>query len=98
MMVNDRRTMCLRAGCTETPDFSDACASCPAGHWPAWGDDDCTPGLGSQIEAFAKPIAQVADKLLGTNVAGCGGCAKMKARLNDGMPFVEAVIMRISGQ
>jgi hypothetical protein len=38
------------------------------------------------VEKIAQPIAKVIDKALGTNVQGCGGCKKRKARLNKVFP------------
>jgi hypothetical protein len=57
-----------------------------------------TPGgLGDKIAAIAQPVARVIDKIAGTKIAGCGGCRKMKDRLNAGMPVAEALKLRIKG-
>jgi hypothetical protein len=53
-------------------------------------------GLGTKIERVAKPIARVIDKVAWTKIAGCKGCRKMKDRLNEGMSFHEALLMRIA--
>lgn len=60
-------------------------------------DQLAAAGLGDKIERIAKPIARAIDKVAGTKIAGCGGCKKMKDRLNAGMPFAEAVKLRIKG-
>lgn len=39
-------------------------------------------GLGDIVHDIAQPIAKVIDKVVGTNVQGCGGCAKRRAALN----------------
>jgi len=44
-------------------------------------------GLGDVVAAVAQPIAKVIDAVAGTNVAGCGGCAKRQAALNAVVPF-----------
>jgi hypothetical protein len=54
--------------------------------------------LGDKIASIAQPIARVIDKLAGTKIAGCGGCKKMKERLNAGTPLGEAIKKRIKGQ
>ena len=54
--------------------------------------------LGDTIASIANPIAGVIDKVAGSNLAGCGGCSKMKKRLNDGMPIKEAIKLRIQGK
>ena len=56
------------------------------------------PKLGDKIERIAKPIAQAIDKVARTKIAGCGGCKKMKERLNAGMPITEALKLRIQGK
>jgi hypothetical protein len=52
-------------------------------------------GLGDRIAAIAQPVAGVIDKMTGTNIMGCGGCNKMKKRLNAGMSLTEAIKLRI---
>jgi hypothetical protein len=51
--------------------------------------------LGDKIAAMAQPIANVIDKVAGTNLMGCGGCKKMRERLNAGMSLQEAAKMRV---
>lgn len=55
-------------------------------------------GLGDKIERIAKPIARVIDKIARAKIAGCGGCKKMKERLNAGMILGEALKLRIQGK
>ena len=40
-------------------------------------------GLGDTIESIAQPIAGAIDKTIGTNIKGCGGCAKRRDKLNN---------------
>lgn len=42
-----------------------------------------SPGLGDVVAAIAKPIAQVIDGILGTNIQNCEGCAERQERLNS---------------
>jgi len=44
-------------------------------------------GLGDLIYKVANPIAKAIDSVAGTNVQGCGGCAKRREKLNQLMPF-----------
>ncbi len=44
-------------------------------------------GAGDLVEKFAQPIARTLDKVLGTNIQGCGGCKKRKEKLNEMLPF-----------
>jgi hypothetical protein len=39
-------------------------------------------GLGDAIAVVAQPIARAIDRIAGTDVAHCKGCAKRKAALN----------------
>lgn len=39
-------------------------------------------GVGDVVHAVAKPIAVAIDKIAGTNIQGCGSCAKRRAKLN----------------
>ena len=39
--------------------------------------------LGDKVHAVAQPIAKVIDKTLGTNIQGCGACAKRREKLNN---------------
>lgn len=38
--------------------------------------------LGDAVEAIAKPIAKIIDKVAGTKLQECGGCKKRKEFLN----------------
>jgi hypothetical protein len=44
-------------------------------------------GLGDVVAAIAQPIARTIDAVAGTNVVGCGGCARRRASLNAAVPF-----------
>lgn len=44
-------------------------------------------GLGDLIHKVANPIAKAIDTVAGTNVQGCGGCAKRREKLNQMVPF-----------
>ena len=44
-------------------------------------------GLGDVVAAVAQPVARTLDAVAGTNIAGCGGCAKRQALLNAVVPF-----------
>jgi hypothetical protein len=59
------------------------------------GVEQPIPGLGDKIAAVAQPIAKAIDKVAGTKLAGCGGCKKMRERLNAGMSVQEAAKMRV---
>jgi len=61
------------------------------------GVDQLNRKLGDKIARVAQPIARAIDKVAGTKIAKCGGCKKMKERLNAGMPFAEALKLRIQG-
>ena len=43
-------------------------------------------GLGDRVHAIAQPIAGAIDKALGTNIKGCGACAKRREALNNRFP------------
>lgn len=44
-------------------------------------------GLGDVVARFAKPIAQVIDRVAGTKLAaGCGPCSRRRKRLNRWVP------------
>jgi hypothetical protein len=48
------------------------------------GNVGCTEfGVGDFIRIFAQPIAKVIDKVAGTKLESCGGCAKRRAMLNS---------------
>lgn len=55
-------------------------------------------GKGDKIERIAKPIANIIDKVAGTKIVGCGGCKKMKERLNTGMSITEAIKRRLTNR
>lgn len=39
--------------------------------------------LGDIVHSVAQPIAGAIDKTLGTNIKGCGACAKRRDKLNN---------------
>ena len=43
-------------------------------------------GLGDAVAAVAQPVARMIDAAMGTNLQGCGGCAKRKEFLNSLVP------------
>ena len=43
-------------------------------------------GLGDVVASVAQPIAGAIDKALGTNIKGCGACAKRREALNNMFP------------
>lgn len=47
-------------------------------------------GLGDVVEAVAKPIARGIDRIAGTDIQNCHGCAKRRDELNRIMPFGDA--------
>jgi hypothetical protein len=44
-------------------------------------------GLGDVVERVAKPIARVIDRVAGTDIEHCEGCASRRAALNHALPF-----------
>ena len=38
---------------------------------------------GDRVASVAQPIAGAIDKTLGTNIKGCGACAKRRDKLNN---------------
>ena len=40
-------------------------------------------GIGDMVHAIAQPIAKAIDQVAGTNIQGCGACAKRRAMLNS---------------
>lgn len=44
-------------------------------------------GLGDVVEDVAKPVARVIDRIAGTDIAHCSGCAKRREALNRIVPF-----------
>ena len=67
----------------------DPCAQCPLAP-RAWGPyGECKNfGLGDLVASVAQPIAGAIDAVLGTNVKGCGGCAKRREALNRMVPKI----------
>lgn len=48
------------------------------------GPEHCEKyGLGDVVHAVAQPIARAIDTVAGTNIQGCGACAKRRAMLNS---------------
>jgi hypothetical protein len=43
-------------------------------------------GIGDAVHSVAQPIAGAIDKALGTNIKGCGACAKRREALNNMFP------------
>jgi len=50
--------------------------------------------LGTKIEAIAKPIARGVDAIMGSNLAGCSSCNKMRDNLDAGMNLTDAIYQR----
>ena len=47
------------------------------------GPEHCDgKGLGDVVHSIAQPIAKAIDAVAGTNIQGCGACAKRRAMLN----------------
>jgi len=44
-------------------------------------------GLGDLVHKIANPIAKAIDAVAGTNIQGCGGCAKRREQLNKIAPI-----------
>lgn len=44
-------------------------------------------GLGDIVEAVAKPIARAVDRVDGTDIQHCKGCAKRRDALNRALPL-----------
>jgi hypothetical protein len=44
-------------------------------------------GLGDLVAVLAQPIARAIDRMAGTKLKTCGGCAKRRAKLNAILPF-----------
>ena len=49
--------------------------------------DGSPRGAGDVVSAIAQPIARAIDSVIGTNVAGCGGCKERRRKLNKAMPI-----------
>lgn len=58
-------------------------------------DDHPHPtGLGDLVGAAAQPIARAIDRIAGTDLAHCGGCAARKAALNAAVPDIRHPLRR----
>ena len=44
-------------------------------------------GLGDVIEAVAKPVAKVIDRIAGTDIQNCQDCSRRQQNLNAKFPF-----------
>ncbi len=44
-------------------------------------------GLGDVVALVAQPVARAIDRVAGTNIEHCSGCAKRRAALNAAVPF-----------
>jgi hypothetical protein len=44
-------------------------------------------GIGDIVYNIAQPIAKTIDRVLGTNIKGCGGCKKRRKKLNELLPL-----------
>ena len=47
-----------------------------------------TFGLGDLVYKIANPVAKTIDRVFKTNVAGCGGCAQRREKLNELVPDI----------
>jgi len=47
-------------------------------------------GLGDLVHAMAQPIARAIDRVAGTDIEHCGGCAKRRATLNAAFPLTSS--------
>lgn len=45
-------------------------------------------GLGDAVAVVAQPIARTIDRVLKTNIQGCGGCKQRQAALNNLVPNI----------
>lgn len=95
-VIEIRRELCNCEGV----NHADPCAACPNGHFGRYeqtGCDDGTQktGLGNIVAAVAQPVARTIDRILGTNVANCGGCKQMQTNLNNGMSIKDAIVERL---
>lgn len=66
---------------------ADPCERCPVNppRWNVYGR--CRNfGLGDAVAVVAQPIARAIDAVAGTNLQGCGGCAKRREALNKVLP------------
>jgi hypothetical protein len=44
-------------------------------------------GAGDVVHRVAQPIARALDRVLGTKIEHCGGCAQRRETLNRALPF-----------
>lgn len=91
-VVEIRAEICARCPtpCEQQRDAKahrDPCAACPIVP-TGWGNyDQCEQfGLGDAVASVAQPIARGLDRVLGTNLANCGGCKSRQAALNRLLP------------
>ena len=54
---------------------------------PKTGKPVRVQGLGDVVAKVAKPIARVADRVLGTNLANCRGCKSRQDAMNRRFPL-----------
>lgn len=47
-------------------------------------------GLGDLVARIAEPIAGAIDAVAGTQIKGCGGCARRREKLNSAVPFTKS--------
>lgn len=47
-------------------------------------------GLGDVVERVAKPVARLIDRVAGTDIEHCTGCAARREMLNRAVPFEHA--------
>lgn len=45
-------------------------------------------GLGDAVAVIAQPVAKIVDRLTGSKLVGCGGCARRRAALNQMVPDI----------
>jgi hypothetical protein len=85
---------CKRScGVRATISHAAPCAACPARVWHAMGrceEASDVSGLGDVVAYVAQPIARAIDRVLKTNVAGCGGCKARQTWLNKAVPFKQS--------
>lgn len=65
----------------------DPCVRCSLAQprWNVYGRCQ-TFGLGDAVHFVAQPIARAIDRVAGTNIQNCGGCAQRRAALNEAVP------------
>jgi hypothetical protein len=57
-------------------------------HAPHLGPKPKPVGLGDAVAMVAQPIARTIDRVVGTAIAKCGGCAKRQEALNRLVPDI----------